>query len=321
MDDIYSFLNPNSNDVLSKMNASDYNDLRLILDKTQLELRDNLGLNENVTFGMEFESEEADTNAIIDYLEQCHLADKLDIKADGSLNNGLEIATPIYTDKVASYKQISIICDVLKKYAIVGDNCGGHIHIGAHIIENIENLANLLYLWMVYEDLIFRFTNGEFLTARPNLFLYAAALRNERNSLAFDVFNLNMKEFRSIFYDTAIRISNITNLDKRRKRNTIEFRCPNGTFEPVIWQNNLNLFVKMIEFVKSDSFDIRMFDSFKYDLSFYDMREYDIIYYDKVLEFVDLVFKNNKDKIYFLRQYFKNNGVSRKYIKAERFVR
>ena len=290
MGNIYSFLNPNSNDMLSKMNVNDFYTLRTILDETQLELRDNLGLNENVTFGMEFESEEADIISIRKYLEQYHLASRLDMKSDDSLNNGLEIATPIYTDKIESYNQINIISNVLKKYAIVGNNCGGHIHIGAHIIENKQNLANLLYLWMVYEDLIFRFTNGEFLTSRPKIFLYARALREERNSVVFDVFNLNLKEFRNLFYDTAIRLSNITSLDKRKKGNTIEFRCPNGTFEPVIWQNNLNLFVKMIEFVKSDSFDIRMFDDFKYDLCFYDMTEYDKIYYELFIRITPLLF-------------------------------
>ena len=33
---------------------------------------------------------------------------------------------------------------------------------------------------------------------------------------------------------------------------------------------------------------------------------YDLIYVEDALEFADLVFDNNLDKMYFLRQYFKN---------------
>ena len=36
---------------------------------------------------------------------------------------------------------------------------------------------------------------------------------------------------------------------------TIEFRCPNGTLNEVIWQNNLNLFVHLLLYAKSNDFD------------------------------------------------------------------
>lgn len=51
---------------------------------------------------------------------------------------------------------------------------------------------------------------------------------------------------------------------------------------------------------------------------------YDEINLKNALEFVDLVFDNNLDKVYFLRQYLKNfqdNGGLKKTVMAKRFVR
>ena len=43
------------------------------------------------------------------------------------------------------------------------------------------------------------------------------------------------------------------------------------------------------------------------------------IYIDDALEFVDLIFDNNMDKIYFLRQYIKSFEVSDEYERARSF--
>ena len=43
------------------------------------------------------------------------------------------------------------------------------------------------------------------------------------------------------------------------------------------------------------------------------------IYVDDALEFVDLIFDNNMDKIYFLRQYLKSFEVSDEYEIAKSF--
>ena len=55
MANIFSFLNPNSNDMISKMNSKELNEFKTLLNEFQLELRNNLGFDKNVTFGMEFE--------------------------------------------------------------------------------------------------------------------------------------------------------------------------------------------------------------------------------------------------------------------------
>lgn len=319
MENIYSFLKPDSNDMISKMTMNELCELRYLLEDVKLELRNNLGFNKNITFGMEFESEHADVEQINNCLKQSHLRSKLDIKDDVSLHCGIEIATPIYTDKSEAYEEIRTICEIINNYASIGLNSGSHVHIGAQILENNNNLLNLIYLWLKYENVIFRFTNGEFLTARPNIYLYALPLRREISLSGIDVSLLSFSDLKEMFVDTSIRLSNINNFNKKRNKNTIEFRCPNGTFEPVIWQNNLNLFVKMIEYAKSSDFDTSILDEKHYNFS--DISEYNVIYFDEAIRFADIIFKNNLDKIYFLKQYFKNYEVSSRYIKAKKFVK
>ena len=54
----------------------------------------------------------------------------------------------------------------------------------------------------------------------------------------------------------------------------------------------------------------------------YDYCDYNEINLDEAIEFCDLVFKKNIDKIYFLRQYLKDNEVSNHegLVKAKKFT-
>lgn len=56
----------------------------------------------------------------------------------------------------------------------------------------------------------------------------------------------------------------------------------------------------------------------------YDKMKYSEVNIEEALEFVDLVFDNDLDKVYFLRQYIKNyeeNFKTNKVVMAKRFVK
>lgn len=61
---LFEFINPNENDKLSIMKGTDLQELLYRLDMYYLELRKSLGFNENVTFGLELEFENAIRNRI-----------------------------------------------------------------------------------------------------------------------------------------------------------------------------------------------------------------------------------------------------------------
>lgn len=106
----------------------------------------------------------------------------------------------------------------------------------------------------------------------------------------------------------AVNFNNIEKFNNYSLDNTIEFRCPNGSLDPVIWQNNVNLFVNILKYSKSPKYDddvITKRHEFNQD-KYSSLRDYKEIYLEQALELCDMVFNNNFDKVYFLRQYLKS---------------
>ena len=56
---IFSYLKASDNEMFSKLSIRDQNDIFMLLDKFYLVLRDNLGLDDYITFGLELEHEHA----------------------------------------------------------------------------------------------------------------------------------------------------------------------------------------------------------------------------------------------------------------------
>ena len=106
----------------------------------------------------------------------------------------------------------------------------------------------------------------------------------------------------------AVNFNHVNDFSEYGNYNTVEFRCPNGTLDPVIWQNNLNLFVKLIQYSKRDDFNNDLINERrKINEDFVESdNDFTKIYLRQALEFADLIFFNNADKVYFLRQYLKN---------------
>ncbi len=364
---IFKIINPNSNDILSKMNRKDLEYLLLNMKKYYLELRDNLSFNKDTTFGIEIEFEmlifkyffkKYYSLSIIEkqILKKCHTKafDKLnlDLKIsnnfenidnyyidddkykhwsfsyDISLNKGAEAISPILNDSPKTWEEINKMCNFLNKYAQADEHTGGHIHIGVQELgSSYDSWLNFIKIWMVYENIIFRFSNGSFLTSRPNLNRYAKPLSKDFHSIFNDLTNLTLKEIVSTINNSkfqAVNFGNAYNYEQIADKNTIEFRCPNGTLNPIIWQNNINFFVKLLNYSKSSAFDtykIEKRDIINKTLLNYD--NYNKIDLDEAIELCDMIFNNNLDKIYFLKQYLKSfqESTNNKFKKAKRFTK
>ena len=115
----------------------------------------------------------------------------------------------------------------------------------------------------------------------------------------------------------------LVSLVKKKEGNTIEFRCPNGTLNEVIWQNNLNFFLSLMNYTKDgyNNVDYEYYVNKGNDNidSDYDYSE---LYLKDALELVDLIFKTNQDKIDFLKQYVKSiNDTNYSYDRAIRLTK
>ena len=312
---LFEFLRPNENDLLKDLKSSDLQELLYRLDKYYLELRTTLGFDEKVTFGLELEFENAMRKRIENKMNEIGLLKRWPLVNDGSLTKGAEINSPILKDEISTWLELKDVCSVVSNYAVIGKNSGGHIHIGTQVLGgNKDSWLNFIRLWSVYENIIFRFLYGEKITGRKSISEYAKPISRKlwRDYEYLKTFPevpfvfikgvLNSGRYQSVNFGNIYMPEDIC------RNNTLEFRSPNGTLEPVVWQNNVNLLVNILKYSKSCNFneDLIMkrrrenIDKYSY------LEWYDEIYLDQSLELADMLFDNNLDKIYFLRQYLKS---------------
>ena len=302
----------NVNDKFSKLRGLDLQELLVQIEKFDLEYRDTLSLPSNVTFGTEIEYEKIDYHIVDKFIDENYSSWYSD--TDGSLNSGGEISSPILRDNLKSWNQIKSICDFLKnEKANADDMAGGHIHIGANVIgSDVEKWKKFIKAYIVYESIIFRFAYGDKVKSRKKLKRYAPPIA-DRLYKQLDKLNCarDVDDIKNILYYSdryqAINFSNISfsSLDSFEEDNTIEFRVPNGTIEEVIWQNNINAITKLMLAPSKNLMDIDYLEyKIKEDGVLPEYR-YNIVDLQNALEFVDMIFDNNLDKIYFLKQYIK----------------
>lgn len=331
---IFKYIKPNDNDKFSKMNGLDLQDLLILINQYYLQLRDQLGFKKYITFGLEIEYENIKTFDIEDRIYEAFPHDDWVVKEDGSLVNGEEINSPVLKDSVKTWSDLNKVCSIVEPLASIGRKAGGHIHIGTQTLgEKESSWLNFIKLWSVYENIIYRFVYGEFLTARPSMGRYAEPMSesfwNDYESLKRS--NSSLEVIIDIISHQRRQAVNFYNVysdscNKYHLNNTIEFRCPNGSLDPIIWQNNVNLFVNMLLYSKSRLFDNDIVEK-RHNLitnKFFNLKWYDEIYLEQALEFCDMIFHNNYDKVYFLRQYlksFETTKLGMEYPKASSFTK
>lgn len=313
-DPIFDYIKPSNNDKFSDMSGFDLQDLIWYIKNYYLELRKKLGFNNIVTFGLELEFEQAMRNRICDRLNQYFNNDTWALKGDYSLDNGAEINSPILKDTETAWKDLEKVCEIVSDNAQIGKSSGGHIHIGTQVIgSKSTSWLNFIKFWSVYENIIYRFVYGDYLIGRPSIKRYATPMTKDfwKDYIILKDNGYSTEEIiRKISHQKyqAVNFNNVSNPSNFSTRNTIEFRCPNGSLNPIIWQNNVNLFVNILLYSKSPKFDddiVSKRHEIKQD-KYSDLSDYNELYLEQALELCDMIFKNNFDKVYFLRQYLKS---------------
>lgn len=328
--------------------------LRLLRDYS-ISYRNRLTLNDNVTFGLEFEFKTENPNLIESKLKGlCYkwIFDKMknnrpyeyllnrqwDFKEENSIivNDklyGSEISTPILTDNIDAWKEVEDVCNLIKDNGgKIGESTAGHIHIGTQIIgNNPDAWLNFFRLYTLYEGLIYRFAFGEY-----------ESYRSKINTYAHPVANIYYEKLKKMDYSTGkhtiIKIMSEMIMPHKRsgislykvgqggtsfkENRTIEFRMPNASLDPVIWQNNLNVFAHLLQ-RSNNELDVDLINS-RLDSKIQNLgraEKYIEINVEEALEFIDLVFDNNLDKLNFLRQYMKDFKITREFVKSKSFTK
>lgn len=318
----FSYLNLTECNKLSDMNRDEIRDLLREINRTPFQLRSKIDLSEKVTFGLEIEFENAvyeHVNKDLAHLFRMRGTDAWNLKVDSTVclgDRGGEIITPILTDSMENWSKLGIVCHMLQSLEAQADDlCGGHIHIGSTILEkNLNYYSNMLKLWTIYEKIIYHFAYGDKNVARKGILTYAPPIGPSFYNSVDAVAELSDIEEIKLFLrcgkHLGINFNNVKINDSAQK-NTIEFRCPNGTINPIVWQNNVNFFTKFLLYCASCKYDDELVNHKLKAYADCDNAEFitlsNNVYLGEALELSDLIFTNNLDKIYFLKQYLKSS--------------
>lgn len=300
------------NTEFSKLRGNDLLAVLKIIDKTLLVYRNTLGFDPNILFGTEIEYQGVKKSVIDKFIKSMNNGrikeNEWLNKDDGSITIGGivggEINSPKLTDCSKDWNDLAVVCRKLRKLGIeTRDKAGGHIHIDENVLEKtVDNYRKLYKFIAAYESILYRFGYGDKIRGRYNMYLYATPVAKIIDTKLDNINNISNSAICKIltFPDKGFRV---------RSKGTFEFRLFNTSDAEEIWQNNINTAVKMLLSIPNISEDF--FDE-KFEMNRKKFGKY--IYYNDInlldaLEFVDLVFDNNLDKIYFLKQYFKNYEV------------
>ena len=276
---------------------------------------DTLGLDDKVTFGLEIEFEDLLLDIAQDEIFKLPVDEGWNVVLEQTVDpfqghstfiHGGECNSPICMDEideVTTWKELKIVCDKLKELgAHCGELSGGHIHIGAQIFEANKNyLANFLKLWMIYENVIYQMGyagKGPRSVIDDN----AKKMNYLLKDVIWDIDDMDdyyalVTKLTRIFSDGAHGINfNKMKYDTFLLDNTMEFRYPNGSLIPFVWQNNVNFITKLINYAKSNDFD----NDF---INFRIVNDNLLSYNNVALELANLIFNSDREKLYFLYQY------------------
>lgn len=328
---LIDFFNFNDNDVLSKLSKNSLKKLLELLKSYSLKMRKNIDISDD-TFGIELECEDAEIEKIqifisTFYPDWCYTFDP-------SLKDGIEVKTPILKNSDKTWVDLLNVNEYMGKNSYIGENSSIHVHIDKSILEdNPLFLYRFLKLWACYEHIIYRFLYGEFNSLRPMGDYFANSIKEliYEDIRNYDI-NLGSGSKPGIYdllrllqfdRNQVINFNNIARFDNDlTKFNTYEFRGANGTFSTVIIQNIINLYMNMFMYSKSDKYDEEFINKkfLESRAIEFNKENYSKIYMDDALEFCDLIFYKNIDKIYFLRQYIKDNEENQEYKKCRSFT-
>lgn len=334
--------NVKGNIILSELNRKDLKDFLRVLDSFYLEYRDNLGLPKDAYFGIEIEYLGPNPKFVDFYVDETmkdwHSNIDWDSKREMNIPAGGEVTSPIMFDFPKYWQDIKSICGFLKNNeALKNLSFGGHIHAFVGILgDDYEAWRKFFKLYTIFENVLYRFGYGDKINGRPTIMSYAEPVGD---LLIVDMNRFNaskeVKDIKTLFpmdsrnYGLNLLNVNFDNLEQFIK-NTIEFRFLNATIEEVIWQNNINALIKLLLAAKNPNLNESYLDSlleemenllYNPDIDF--LRRYDTITFRHALLFVDLIFDNTLDKMYFLKQYFKNfqHPEEKGLVLAKRFIK
>jgi len=219
----------------------------------------------DLTFGIELEFVNGDSNAIVQELYQMGLCNsshmekyhrrgrdssKWVVERDSSVtsgNRGGEIVSPILRDTPEAWNQIEKICEVAKRHgATVNYKTGAHVHIGAEtpLDDKKQRWRRFFKSAAGFEETLYRLSGGEQGGFRGGGYPGSSTEQMSRAARMRIATDEMADNFLRRIADR--RYSSINLLPFMSSKRTVEFRAFNGTLTPGIIQANVKFAAGMI---------------------------------------------------------------------------
>ena len=263
------------------------------LDRRPFVYREVLGIPKKVNFGLELELDKIDPDMVYKLVRK-EFGSSWIVKEDKSLTKGenAEIVSPVLHNTKDTWVLLKKMGELLERLNPNYDKCSFQVNFDGSILPRVEDKVRFLKLYAMYEDIIYRFSKGEDSEYRSSLDMYAHPIilfiKGMNPSIMVDFFSDN-KRYGVIF---------------KSEKDLIEFRTPNMTSNPVLWQNYVTTFYYLLDFATSDKCDIKVLDEYidKFYKS-YVLEDYEREKEDKAIQFSKKIFYKGVDRINFMHQY------------------
>ena len=278
--------------------------------KKEIDLGTLENVDSKITIGVELEAVSEDTKMVCSLLTLGKLLNSWRVKRDASVrideedSTGLEIISPILNYSEDSLKELYIMTDFMNTQGFTTNStCGGHIHLGFDYFDTVQEFKAFTSLYGVIEDILYLISNRADTKIRQGTDRFARSNAEMISNLRIYIDNIVTKADLKAFIDRNIQDRytglNFTNIGKPKK-NTIEFRMPNGEIDFFEVKANILLFCRLLEaskkLVHSDIEIKELYDSL-----------FNEVNQDKRFEIMlKLLFPNENERSIYIERYRKN---------------
>lgn len=262
-----------------------------------IQYRDKLSIPRNINFGLELELDKIDFDKVYKLIRK-EMGNNWVVKTDRSLteNANAEIATPILQNTKQTWLMLKRLGQLLNQLNPSYNNCSFQVNFDGNLLKDINAKRKFLKLYAVYEDIVYRFSKGEDKEYRDSLETYAYPIILTLKGLE----KLDADEYLETFTNTKrYGISY-----KTKPKGLIEFRTPNATSNPILWQNYITFFYNLIMYSLSNKCSEKELDEYidKF-CKLYLLEYYENPHIEKANSLANKIYRNQTDKVYFMQQY------------------
>lgn len=273
--------------------------IKMQLQNNPLTYREQLTIPSSENFGVEIELENIDYNKVYKLIKK-QFGTTWKITKDDSLIKGAnaEIVSPILQNNKQTWTLLKKLAELLKKLNPTFENCSFQINFDGTLLPTDKERLRFLKLYAYYEDIIYRFSMGEDNKYRNSLDTYASPIMlflkglisgsTEDEELITEMFS-NNKRYGIVF---------------KTEKNLIEFRTPNGTLNPILWQNYITFFYYLIKLSTSSKCNEKELENYIKSFSkIYLYENYSLLKEEKALSLSKQLYSHKEDQTSFLHQY------------------